>query len=93
MLNPPPPCIPRCPAPALQARPCSNALFITNETTTNAFYGGRDKHRLVTNVLFRMGAAAVLLSNKPSWGLSGRAKYLLRHAVRVHAGARDAAYR
>lgn len=36
----------------------------------------------VTNMLFRMGAAAVLLSNKKSWG--DRAKYsLVRRRVHV----------
>eukprot|EP00983_Pelagomonas_calceolata_P045323 1139683-Pelagomonas_calceolata.AAC.2 len=84
----------------LKAHPNANALFITNETTTPAFYRGQDKSRLVTNVLFRnrhrrsvsmqamnpgahiaaavvcrMGASAMLLSNKQSW--AGRAKYRL----------------
>jgi len=39
-----------------------------------------------------MGGAAVLLSNKPSWRRSGRAKYQLAHTVRVHTGAGDASY-
>ncbi|PNH05133.1 3-ketoacyl-CoA synthase 6 [Tetrabaena socialis] len=78
-------------ADMLKAHPNSNALFVTNETTTPAFYKGRDKHRLVTNVLFRMGAAAVLLTNKPS--LRAKAKYRLLHRFRVHLGASDDAYK
>lgn len=74
-----------------QARPNCNALLVTTETLTTAFYNGMDKHRLVTNTLFRMGAAAVLLSNKESWRSSGRAKYVLCHNVRVHTGARPEA--
>ncbi|MEW5303445.1 MAG: hypothetical protein WDW36_006135 [Sanguina aurantia] len=75
----------------LIARPSCNALLVTTETLTTAFYNGMDKHRLVTNTLFRMGAAAVLLSNKERWRSSGRAKYVLCHNVRVHTGARPEA--
>ncbi|PNW80516.1 hypothetical protein CHLRE_07g320550v5 [Chlamydomonas reinhardtii] len=78
-------------ADLLKAHPNSNALFVTNETTTPAFYKGRDKHRLVTNVLFRMGGAAVLLTNKRA--LIPRAKYALQHRVRVHCGASNEAYK
>lgn len=46
---------------------------------------------LHSNTLFRMGAAAVLLSNKESWRSASRAKYVLCHNVRVHTGARDEA--
>ncbi|KAG2490806.1 hypothetical protein HYH03_010728 [Edaphochlamys debaryana] len=77
-------------ADLLKARPNCNALFVTTETTTPAYYQGTDRHRLVTNLLFRTGAAAVLLSNKP--GMGARAKYALRHCVRVHTGARPEAF-
>lgn len=45
---------------------------------------------LVSNCLFRMGGAAMLLSNRTrdSW----RAKYRLLHTVRVHKGQSDEAY-
>ncbi|KXZ56245.1 hypothetical protein GPECTOR_1g213 [Gonium pectorale] len=78
-------------ADLLKAHPGKIALFVTNETTTPCFYKGRDKHRLVTNVLFRMGAAASILTNKPS--LARKAKYSLEHRVRVHMGASDPAYK
>lgn len=41
----------------------------------------------------RMGASAILLSNKRSWVRSGKAKYVLTKALRVHLGARDDAYK
>ncbi|KAL6765858.1 FAE1/Type III polyketide synthase-like protein-domain-containing protein [Haematococcus lacustris] len=75
----------------LQAHPNSNAVFLTTEITTPAFYRGKDKSRLVTNILFRMGASAMLFSNKRRW--AGRAKYRLLHCIRTHTGARDTAYR
>ncbi|KAG2499531.1 hypothetical protein HYH03_002477 [Edaphochlamys debaryana] len=77
-------------ADLLKARPNCNALFVTIEATTPAFYRGNERPRLVTNMLFRTGAAAVLLSNKPR--LAARAKYALRQCVRVHTGASAEAY-
>ena len=64
---------------------------MTNETTTPAFYAGKERSRLLANVIFRMGGAAVLLSNKRSYG--DRIKYKLVHATRSHGGANDAGYR
>lgn len=46
---------------------------------------------LLANGLFGMGAAAMLLTNKPS--LAKRAKYQLLHTVRVHVGQDDKVYR
>jgi hypothetical protein len=61
------------------------------EITTYCFYPGKIKDYLVANAIFRMGGAAVLMTNKPS--LVKRCKYQLTHAVRVHTGQDDAAYR
>jgi 3-ketoacyl-CoA synthase len=46
---------------------------------------------LMPNCLFRVGGAAMLLSNRrrDAW----RAKYELLHTVRTHLGANDAAYK
>ncbi|EFJ44710.1 hypothetical protein VOLCADRAFT_95052 [Volvox carteri f. nagariensis] len=86
-------------ADLLAAHPNSNALFITTEITTPAYYWGVERHRLVTNLLFRMGAAAMLLTNKASLarptgrGAQGRgAKYQLLRRVRVHSGQNDEAF-
>lgn len=46
---------------------------------------------LIPNVLFRMGGAGILLTNKESE--RHRAKYKLRHVVRTHMGANDDAFR
>jgi hypothetical protein len=75
----------------LQAHPNSIALFVPAEITTYCFYPGKVKDYLVANAIFRMGGAAVLMTNKPS--LVKRCKYQLTHAVRVHTGQDDAAYR
>jgi len=75
----------------LKARPNSNALLVTTEITSPAFYRGRDKHRQVTNMIFRMGASAILFSNKPH--MVRRAKYRLLYNHRVHLASRDPAYR
>lgn len=74
----------------LQARPNAVAVFVPAEITTYAFYPGREKARMVANVIFRMGGAAIMLTNKPS--LYSRSKYQLMHNVRVHTGADDESY-
>jgi 3-ketoacyl-CoA synthase len=45
---------------------------------------------LVSNTLFRVGGAAILVSNK--WWARWTAKYRLMTTVRVHKGASDEAY-
>ena len=45
---------------------------------------------LIPNTLFRMGGAAMILTNRLTE--YGRAKYELQHVVRVHLGADDMAY-
>jgi hypothetical protein len=46
---------------------------------------------LMPNCLFRVGGAAILLSNRRRDAF--RAKYELQHTVRTHLGANDLAYR
>jgi len=46
---------------------------------------------LISNTLFRMGGAAILLSNK--WWNRWSAKYVLQHTVRVTKAANDVAYK
>jgi 3-ketoacyl-CoA synthase len=45
----------------LQAHPNSNAVLLTTETTTPAYYPGRDKHRQITNLLFRCAGSQHIL--------------------------------
>lgn len=71
----------------LQVHPNTYALVISMENITLNWYFGNERSMLVSNCLFRMGGAAILLSNKRSdyW----RAKYRLVHTVRTHKGSDD----
>ncbi|GLT80504.1 hypothetical protein SLA2020_519410 [Shorea laevis] len=71
----------------LQVHPNSYALVISMENITLNWYFGNERSMLVSNCLFRMGGAAILLSNKRSdrW----RSKYRLVHTVRTHKGSND----
>lgn len=74
----------------LQAHRNSYAVVCSQEVLSRSPYFGNDRAKLVTNCLFRLGGAAVLLSNK---GCDGwRAKYELSHSVRTHKGADDRSY-
>nr|CAB3504145.1 unnamed protein product [Digitaria exilis] len=74
----------------LQVHPDTYALVVSTENITLNAYLGNHRPMLVTNTLFRMGGAAVLLSNRRSD--RRRAKYQLVHAVRTHRGASDRSY-
>ncbi|KAK8567725.1 hypothetical protein V6N13_105682 [Hibiscus sabdariffa] len=75
----------------LQVHPNSNAVVVSTEIITPNYYQGKERAMLLPNCLFRMGGAAILLSNRSSdrW----RAKYRLVHVVRTHKGADNKAYR
>ena len=75
----------------MQVHPNSYALVVSMENITLNWYFGNDRSMLVSNCLFRMGGAAILLSNRPHHAAA--AKYELRHLVRTHVGADDKAYR
>ncbi|XP_072988803.1 3-ketoacyl-CoA synthase 1-like [Typha latifolia] len=74
----------------LQANSNSYALVLSTENITLNWYFGNDRSMLLSNCIFRMGGAAVLLSNRRAD--AGRAKYRLVHAVRTHKGADDSCY-
>ncbi|KDP40262.1 hypothetical protein JCGZ_02260 [Jatropha curcas] len=74
----------------LQVHPNSYALVVSTENITRNWYMGNNRSMLVTNCLFRIGAAAILLSSRPSD--RGRSKYQLIHTVRTHKGADDKCY-
>ncbi|XP_047939656.1 3-ketoacyl-CoA synthase 6-like [Salvia hispanica] len=75
----------------LECYPNINAVIISTEILTPFIYLGKDRSMLLTNCLFRMGCAAVLLSNRrPD---RRRAKYKLLRAVRTHTGADDESYK
>ncbi|VAH11157.1 unnamed protein product [Triticum turgidum subsp. durum] len=75
----------------LQAQPGTYAVVISMENITLNWYFGNDRSMLVSNCLFRMGGAAILLSNRRS--ARRRSKYQLVHTVRTHKGADDKAFR
>eukprot|EP01027_Heterolobosea_sp_BB2_P008425 GEZU01012496.1.p1 GENE.GEZU01012496.1~~GEZU01012496.1.p1 ORF type:complete len:505 (+),score=179.29 GEZU01012496.1:145-1659(+) len=74
----------------LAERPNSLALVVSTENITQNWYHGKDKAMLVSNTLFRMGGAAILLSNKSKD--ARRAKFVLEHTVRTHKGSDPTAY-
>ncbi|KAJ6796639.1 putative 3-ketoacyl-CoA synthase 6 [Iris pallida] len=75
----------------LRVHPDTNALVVTTEIITPNYYFGRNRAMLLPNCLFRMGCAAVFLTNRRRE--SRRAKYRLLHVVRTHKGGEDSAYR
>ncbi|XP_025617077.2 3-ketoacyl-CoA synthase 2-like [Arachis hypogaea] len=74
----------------LQVHPNSYALVISTENINGGSYTGNNRSMLLSNCLFRMGGAAVLLSNLNSD--SNRSKYYLKHIVRTHKGSQDYCY-
>lgn len=75
----------------LQLHRNTYAVVASTENITQNSYSGTKKSMLIANCLFRVGGAAILLSNKSSE--KKRAKYKLLHIVRTHRGADDKAYR
>ncbi|CAK9150711.1 unnamed protein product [Ilex paraguariensis] len=75
----------------LQVHPNSYALVVSTEIITPNYYQGKERAMLLPNCLFRMGGAAMLLSNKRRERT--RAKYRLVHVVRTHKGADDKSFR
>ncbi|GMH11888.1 hypothetical protein Nepgr_013729 [Nepenthes gracilis] len=71
----------------LQVHPNSYAVVLSMENITLNWYFGNERSMLVSNCLFRMGGAAILLSNRR--GDKRRSKYQLLHAVRTHKGSDD----
>ncbi|KAJ4822185.1 3-ketoacyl-CoA synthase 7 [Turnera subulata] len=63
----------------------SLALVLSMEAMTPCGYEGKVKSMLVANTIFRMGGAAILLSNKKQDRY--RARYKLQHLVRTHLGS------
>jgi 3-ketoacyl-CoA synthase len=75
----------------LQVHRNTYAVVVSTENITQNWYFGNKKSMLIPNCLFRVGCAAVLLSNKSMD--RRRAKYKLVHVVRTHRGADEKAFR
>ncbi|KAG5232412.1 3-ketoacyl-CoA synthase [Salix suchowensis] len=69
----------------------SLALVLSMESVSSNMYQGQVKSMLLANCLFRMGGAAILLSNRKSDRQV--AKYELQHLVRTHLGSKDSSYK
>ncbi|KAK6278934.1 hypothetical protein POUND7_019201 [Theobroma cacao] len=74
----------------LQVHRNSYALVVSTENITYNWYFGNNRPMLVTNCLFRVGGAAILLSNRSSD--RRHSKYELIHTLRTHKGADDKSY-
>lgn len=74
----------------LQVYSRSYALVVSTENITQNWYFGNQRSMLIPNCLFRIGGAAVILSNRRVERL--RAKYELLHVVRTHMGSSDPSY-
>jgi len=70
------------------APPGARVLIVATEILSSMFYAGTKREMLVPNVLFRMGAAAMIMSNSPEC-----ARFRLGPVVRTLTEARDRDYR
>jgi len=68
----------------------SRAVVVSTENITQNWYHGNDRSMLITNTLFRLGGAVVLLSNRRSD--RARSRYKLLHSIRTHMGSVDESY-
>ena len=75
----------------LRAHRGTYAVVVSTENITQNWYSGNRKSMLIPNCLFRVGGAAMLLSNRPADRF--RAKYRLVDVVRTHMGADEKAFR
>ncbi|KAI3958341.1 hypothetical protein MKW98_011029 [Papaver atlanticum] len=67
------------------------AVVMSTENVTLSTYSGDNKSMMITNCMFRVGGAAILLSNK--YVDRHRAKYKLVHIVRTHRGLDDKSFK
>ncbi|MCL7041576.1 hypothetical protein MKW94_001151, partial [Papaver nudicaule] len=74
----------------LQVHRKTYAIVVSTENITYGAYSGHNKSMMLSNCLFRVGGAAMLLSNKSKD--KRVAKYKLVHVVRTHRGSDDKAY-
>uniref|UniRef100_A0A8I6Y942 FAE domain-containing protein n=1 Tax=Hordeum vulgare subsp. vulgare TaxID=112509 RepID=A0A8I6Y942_HORVV len=66
----------------------AHALVVSTEILTGVSYTGKKREMQLTNMLFRMGGSAVLLSTS-----SNKARFELTHVVRNCTSSQDNAYR
>jgi len=74
----------------LQVHGGTYAIVVSTENITQNWYFGNRRSMLIPNCLFRVGGAAILLSNQRKD--RRRSKYILNHVVRTHKGADNKCY-
>lgn len=72
-------------------RKVQNALIVITENISLNWYFGDDRSMLVTNCIFRVGCAAVLVTNDPS--RHRVAKFQLVDSLRTHHGSDNQSYK
>ncbi|KAL6884546.1 hypothetical protein ACP4OV_010482 [Aristida adscensionis] len=70
------------------APPGTQVLTVSTEILSSQYYVGTERAMLLPNCIFRMGAAATILSNTPE-----HARFKMGHVVRTLTAPRDAGYR
>ncbi|KAF5482314.1 hypothetical protein F2P56_002895 [Juglans regia] len=75
----------------LQVHPNTYALLVSPENAKQTIYKGNEKSKLFINFPFRVGGAAILLSNRSSD--QDRAKYELIHSVHTQTASSDRSYK
>ncbi|PWA72439.1 very-long-chain 3-ketoacyl-CoA synthase, Thiolase-like protein [Artemisia annua] len=74
----------------LQVHKNSYALIVSTESITENCYTGKHRSKFLINCLFRVGGAAILLSN---WSSDRRtSKYELQHTVHTNTSSSDLSY-
>ena len=68
----------------------SLALIVSTEVINLNWYTGKNRSMLLTNCLFRMGGAAILMSSQTQD--MNKAKYVLQHLVRTNRAGDDQSY-
>ncbi|KAI9162263.1 hypothetical protein LWI28_025561 [Acer negundo] len=74
----------------LKTQKNSYAVVLSTEILSTGWYSGNEKPKLLLNCLFRMGSAAILLSNKKE--TKNTSKYKLFCTVRTQSAFEDKAY-
>ncbi|XP_071728250.1 3-ketoacyl-CoA synthase 2-like [Rutidosis leptorrhynchoides] len=74
----------------LQVHPKSYALIVTTEVINDNLYLGNDRSKLLINCVFRVGGAAILLSNHPPDGKNY--KYELLHTIHTNTSRLERSY-
>ncbi|XP_075485553.1 3-ketoacyl-CoA synthase 5-like [Primulina tabacum] len=74
----------------LNAHENSTALILSTEILSTGWYPGKDQSMMLLNCMFRMGAAAILMTNKKE--ARRTAKYKLLSTVRTQTSSDDSSY-